>query len=163
MRAGVVAARDEGCTLGLNGLQRKADVPCPIDAGGIALWSDDDKIVVHHGIALHAKPFRDEFLLRLPGMHQNHVGIAAARHVERLAGTQGDDFNVDAGPLLEQRKDEAVQPGILRRSGRGNYDGFILRRSERDLRKGKAKANHKREISHSGEPSLAQLEYSELV
>src|SRR5262252_978242 len=27
MRTGVVAARDEGCTLGLNALQRKADVP----------------------------------------------------------------------------------------------------------------------------------------
>src|SRR6516165_7833631 len=27
MRAGVVAARDEGCTLGLNGLQRKGGVP----------------------------------------------------------------------------------------------------------------------------------------
>src|SRR6516165_6099119 len=37
MRAGVVAARDEGCTLGLNGLQRKGDVPCPLDAGGIVL------------------------------------------------------------------------------------------------------------------------------
>src|SRR6516225_7173706 len=32
MRAGVVAARDKGCTLGLNGLQRKGDVPCPLDA-----------------------------------------------------------------------------------------------------------------------------------
>src|SRR5262244_491471 len=104
-------------------------------------------------------PFRNEFLLRLPGMHQNHVGTAAARHVERLAGTQGDDFNVDAGLLLEQRKDVAEQTGVLRRSGRGNHDGFILRRSERYLRKGKG--NHKREISHSG-GALIQLEYSEL-
>src|SRR5215468_5065969 len=69
MRAGVVAARDEGCTFGLNGLQRKGDVPCPLDAGGIVLRSDDDKIVVHHRIAFHAKPFCNEFLLCLPGMH----------------------------------------------------------------------------------------------
>src|SRR5262245_36402970 len=93
-------------------------------------------------------PFRNEFLLCLPSMHENHVGTAAARHVERLAGTQGDDFNVDAGLLLEQRKDVAEQTGVLRRSGRCNHDGFILRRSERYLRKGKG--NHKREISHRG-------------
>src|SRR5262249_17120486 len=99
-------------------------------------------------IALHAMPFRNEFLLRLPGMHQNHVGTAAARHVERLAGTQGDDFNVDAGLGLEQRQDVAEQAGVLRRTGRSNPDGFVLRRSERYLRKGKG--NHKREISHSG-------------
>src|SRR5262249_47785011 len=53
MGARAVAARDEGCTLGLNALQRKGDVPCPLDAGGIVLRSDDDKIVIHHGIALH--------------------------------------------------------------------------------------------------------------
>src|SRR5262249_19685236 len=127
MRTGVVAARDEGCTLGLNGLQRKGGVPCPLDAGGIVLRSDDNKIVVHHGIALHAMPFRNEFLLRLPGMHENHVGTAAARHVERGAGTQGDDFNVDAGLGLEQRQDVAEQARVLRRSGGGDHDGLVLR------------------------------------
>src|SRR5262249_16151905 len=60
----------------------------------------------------HAKPFRNEFLLCLPGMHENHVGIAAARGVERLAGTLGDDFNDDAGLLLEQRQDVAEQTGV---------------------------------------------------
>src|SRR5262245_64544787 len=100
MRTVVVAARDEGCTLGLNGSQRKGDVPCPLDAGGIVVGSDDDKIVVHHGIALHAKPFGNEFLLCLSGMDQSHVGIAAPRHVESLASTQGADFNVESSPLL---------------------------------------------------------------
>src|SRR5262249_49325365 len=127
MRTGVVAARDEGCALGFNGLQRKGDVPCPLDAGGIVLRSDDDKIVVHHGIALHAKPFRNEFLFCLPGMHENHVGIAAARGVERLAGTLCDDFNIDAGLGLEQRQDVAEQPGVLRRSGGGDHDGLVPR------------------------------------
>src|SRR5262249_24563855 len=106
---------------------RKGDVPCPLDAGGIVLRSNDDKIVVHHGIALHAKPFRNEFLLCLPGMHENHVGIAAARGVERLAGTLGDDFNVDAGLGLEQRQDVAEQARVLRRSGGGDYDGLVPR------------------------------------
>src|SRR5215813_1734969 len=72
-------------------------------------------------------PFRNEFLLRLPGMHQNHVGTAAARHVERLAGTQGDDFNVDSGLGLEQRQDVAEQAGVLRRGGGGDHDGLVPR------------------------------------
>src|SRR6516225_7384903 len=56
MGPGVVAPRDEGRTLGLNGLHRKDDVPCALDAGRIALRSNDDEIVVHHGIAFHACP-----------------------------------------------------------------------------------------------------------
>src|SRR5262249_9088665 len=59
MRTGPVAARDEGRTLGLDGLQREGRLPGPYDAGGIALRADNDKIVVHHRIALHAKPFRN--------------------------------------------------------------------------------------------------------
>src|SRR5499427_3943926 len=90
MRAGSVAARDEGCTLGFDSLQRKDCVPAPLDAGGVALGSDNDKIVVHHGIAFHAVPFGNEFLLCVLGMHEHHVGIAAARYVERLASATGD-------------------------------------------------------------------------
>src|SRR6516162_3953655 len=62
--------------------------------------------------------------------------------------TSAPPRRANSGLGLEQRQDVAEQPGILRRSGRGNHDGFILRRSERYLRKGKG--NHKREISHSG-------------
>src|SRR5262249_61396700 len=94
-------------------------------------------------------------------MHEHHVGIAAARYVERLASATGDNFNVDAGLLLEQGKDETEQPGILRRSRRGNHDGFLLGRGERDLRKGTR--NRKRDqpvalghgISPVGEPWLS--------
>jgi len=80
-------------------------------------------------MALHAKPLRNEFLLCLPGMHENHVGIAAARGVERLAGTLGDDFNDDAGLLLEQRQDVAEQAGVLRRRGGGDHNGSACARA----------------------------------
>jgi len=73
-----VATRDEGCTLGFDSPQRKGRVPRPLNASGIVLRSDNDKIIVHHGIALHAKPFRNEFLLFLPGVHKDQVGIAMA-------------------------------------------------------------------------------------
>src|SRR5262249_20229860 len=101
--------------------------PCPLDAGGIVLRSDDDKIVVNHGIALHAKPFRHEFLLCLPGMHENHVSIAPARGVERLARTPGDNLYGDAGLGLAQRQDAAAQAGVLRRGGRADHDGLVPR------------------------------------
>src|SRR5262249_48198320 len=105
-------------------------------------------------------PFRNEFLLRLPGMHENHVGIAAAAGVERLAGALRHHLHIDAGLGLEQRQDVAEQAGVLRRSGRCNHDGFILRRSERYLRKGKG--NHQREISHRGTLIEWATEYSQL-
>jgi hypothetical protein len=73
------ATRDEGCTLGFDSPQSKGRVPRPLNASGIVLRSDNDKIIVYHGIALHAKPFRNEFLLCLPGVHKDHVGIAMAR------------------------------------------------------------------------------------
>src|SRR6516164_1270767 len=129
MRTGPVAARDEGCALGFDSLQCKGRVPRPLNASGIVRWSDDDKIVVHHRIALYAITFGNKFLLCLLRMHEYHVGIAAARHVEGLAGTLGDDFNDDAGLLLEQGKNKTEQSGILRRSRRGNQDGFVLRKS----------------------------------
>src|SRR6516225_10798394 len=127
----------------------------PLDAGGVALGSDNDKIVVHNGIALHAKPFRNKFLLGLLRMHEYYVGIAAARYVEGLAGALGNDFNVDAGLLLEQGQDKTEQPGILRRSRRGNHDRFPLRRSERDLRKDKRNPQPDRpaELWHEISPS----------
>src|SRR5262249_39256928 len=143
MRTGPVATRDKGRTLGFDSLQRKYCVPGALDAGRIVLWPDQDKVIVHHGIALHAKTFRNKFLLRLLCMHEYYVGIAATRYVEGLAGALGDHSNVDAGLLLEQGKDKTEQPGILRRSRRGNQDRFPLRRSERDLRKGKR--NRKRD------------------
>src|SRR6516225_6079752 len=78
MRARAVAAGNEGRALGLDRLQRLGDVGHAFDAGGIVLRSDDDKIVVHHGVALHARAFGDEFLLLRLGMNEHDVGVAAA-------------------------------------------------------------------------------------
>src|SRR5262249_60484201 len=75
MRAGSVAARDEGCTLGFDSLQRKDRVPAPLDAGGVALWAGNEKMVVHHGIGAHAKPFRNKFLLRLLRLPQYYLRL----------------------------------------------------------------------------------------
>ena len=104
MRAGSVAARDEGCTLGFDSLQRKDCVPAPLDAGGVALGSDNDKIVVHHGIALHAKPFRNKFLLGLLRMHEYYIRIAAPRGIESLASALRQNPHCDSSLLFEDRQ-----------------------------------------------------------
>src|SRR5215813_840592 len=117
----------KGAPLALMVFSAKATFLAPLMLAGSSFGPMMIKIVVHHGIALHAKPFRNEFLLCLPGMHENHVGIAAARGVECLAGTLGDDFNDDAGLGFEQRQDPAEQTGVLRRGGGGDQNGFVLR------------------------------------
>jgi hypothetical protein len=69
-------------------------------------------------------------------MHEHHIGVAAARGVERLAGALGDDFHVDPGLLLEDRQQIAEQAGILRRRGRGDHDGLFLSHNRRSKRNG---------------------------
>ena len=134
-----------GAALSLIALQRRDDVLAALDAGRIALRPDQDEVVVHHRIALHAEAFGDEFLLLRLGVHEHHVGIAAPAGVERLAGALRDDLHVDAGLGLEQRQDVAEQAGILRRGGRGDDDRFVLRR--RAARRTTAAARRQRSAS----------------
>src|SRR5215467_4662451 len=76
----------------------------PLDAGGVALGSDNDKIVVHHGIALHAKPFRNKFLLGLLRMHEYYICIAAPRGIESLASALRQNPHCDSSLLFKDRQ-----------------------------------------------------------
>ena len=109
MRARAVAAGNEGRALRLDRLQRLGDVGHAFDTGGVALRADQDEIVVHHWVALHARAFGDEFLLLRLGMNEYDVGVAAPAGVERLAGALRHHLHVDAGLGLEQRQDMAKQ------------------------------------------------------
>jgi hypothetical protein len=51
--------------------------------------------------ALDAEALGDELLLGHLVVHEDHVGIAAARRVQRLAGAQRDDAHVDAAGGLK--------------------------------------------------------------
>ena len=64
VRAGTVAARYERRAFCHDGFQGGADVLHAFDAGGIAFWSNQHEIVVHHRIALHALAFGKEFFFR---------------------------------------------------------------------------------------------------
>ena len=78
-------------------LQRARRCPCrrPTFAGS-DFGPDDDEVVVHHLVALHAEALGDEFLLERLGMHEDHVGVAAPAHVERLPGAERDHAHLDA-------------------------------------------------------------------
>ena len=85
----------------VQGLQCRDDILRARDTGGILLRSDQDEVVVHHRIALHAEALGEEGFLGGPGMDEHDVGIAAPRRVERLAGALGHHLHLDAGPGLE--------------------------------------------------------------
>jgi hypothetical protein len=55
-------------------------------------------------------PSATNFCSADPVMHEQHVGVAAAPHVERLAGTQRDHLDVDAAGLLELGQQVAKKP-----------------------------------------------------
>src|SRR5262249_58737678 len=54
--------------------ERRNNVLAAVDAGGIALLSDQDEVVVHHRVALYARPIGDGFFLCCPRVaHNNHA------------------------------------------------------------------------------------------
>ena len=58
-------------------------------------------------------------------MNEQHVGIAAAADIERLAGADGDDTDLDPGQLLELRQYPAEQAGLLGQRGQRDDQGFL--------------------------------------
>ena len=145
MRAGLSPREMNGAALSLIVLSAATMSFDALDAGRIALRADQDEVVVHHRIALHAEAFGEEFLFRRLGVHEHHVGVAAPAGVERLAGALRHHLHVDAGLGLEQRQDVAEQAGILRRGGRGDDDRFVLR----EARRGECAARQRRAAGRS--------------
>ena len=82
--------------------QRVEHVLAAGDSRGIRLRSDEDEVVVHDRQALHAVAFAQELLFGGFRVHEDHVRIAAAREVERLARAERHDAHLDAGLLLER-------------------------------------------------------------
>ncbi len=125
--AGLVAARDKRRAFVLDQFEGGGDVLAALDAGRVALRSDQHEVVVHDREALHAEAIGDKFFFLRLGMHEHNVGVAAAAGIERLAGALRHDLHLDAGLGLEHRQDMAEQTGVLRRRGRRDHDGLVLR------------------------------------
>src|SRR5262249_120034 len=83
------------------------------------LRSDDDKIVVHHGIALHAMPFRNEY--RVFGAARIGVALLALPD-QRSERAVGKGNAVEAA--VEQRVGNS---GLLHRHGAAHRKGTCLK------------------------------------
>jgi hypothetical protein len=124
--AALVAARDEGRLGRFDRFAQAFEDVLAGRLGRVGLGADDDEVVVHDFLALDAEALGDELLLGGLVMHEDDVGIAAARHVERLAGAQGDHAHLDAAGLLEGRQQVAEEAGLLGRGGRRHGDEALL-------------------------------------
>src|SRR5690348_17031028 len=126
MRARAVAARHEWRAFRLDRLERGDNILGPIDAAWVALGTDKDEVVAHHGEAFHAVAFGHELLLSRARMDEHDVGTATTSGIERLPRSLGDDLHGDAGPGFEQRQHVVEEAGVQGRSGRGDHDRFFL-------------------------------------
>ena len=107
--AALVAARDERGLSRLDLLERGGDVLPAGYFGWIALRPDQHEVVVHDVPVSDPVALAHEPALRSRVVHEDHVGVPAASHVERLAGAQRDDAHPDPGALLEDWQDEAEE------------------------------------------------------
>ena len=100
------------------------------------------------------------FLGRL-GVDEDDVGIAAPREIQRLARAERDDAHLDAGLPLEDRQQNAEQPGLFGRRRRRDGNVSVLRlrdasgQDEQDNEENAAEHHHgsspSRKLAASGE------------
>src|SRR5262249_38262474 len=117
VRAGTIAARDEGGALVLNDLERRYNVPAAVDAGGVALRADQDEVVVHNWVPLYAESFGEEFFLSWLCVHKYDIGITAPSGIKCLAGPLCDHLHINSGLRFEQRQYVSEQARVFRRGG----------------------------------------------
>src|SRR5262249_13742545 len=102
VRAGAITARDKRRALLLDGLERRNNVLAAVDGGGIALWSDQDEVVVHHRVAFYAEPIGDEFLLGCLGVDKHDVGVPATTGIECLPSSLCEHLHINPGLVLNR-------------------------------------------------------------
>src|SRR5262249_3531999 len=126
MRPGAVAARDETSLLSFYVLKSLGNVRHALDAGGIALRTDQHEVVVHHRKAFHAFTLGKEFFFSRLGMHEHHVSVAAPCGIKRLASALRQNLHSDSGLLLKDRQQVLEQAGVLRRRSRCHHNRLVL-------------------------------------
>src|SRR5215470_3994039 len=114
VRAGAITARDKRRALLLDGLERRNNVLAAADAGGIALWSDQDEVVVHHRVAPYAEPIGDEFFFGCLGVDE-HESASPRRPVSSACPvpcastfTSMPVFSLNSGSMCLNRPESSV-------------------------------------------------------
>src|SRR5262245_11485920 len=109
MRARPITARDECSILVFDRFERGYYVFRSLHARWVGLRSNENEIIVHHGIPPHPLAFREELFFGGFCVDEHHVCIAAPSRIERLTGSLGYHFHFDSGLSLEQREDMIEQ------------------------------------------------------
>jgi hypothetical protein len=104
------------CWLVLDSLKCLRDILHAFDTGGIALWPDQHKVVVHDRMPFHAVSFGHERLFCRFGMYKHNISVATPTNVERLTGADRPHFHGDAGLQCKERQQMLEQTRIFRRS-----------------------------------------------
>src|SRR6185437_15395704 len=97
------AREAKGACLG-NLLQGVSRLFYPRNLSWISRRADNNEIVIHDGIALHAPPVRDEFLLIRLRVHQYHITIAFLGILQGLPSAHRDHAHLDSGLPREDRQ-----------------------------------------------------------
>jgi hypothetical protein len=64
-------------------------------------WGPPDEVVVHDRVALDAPAIGHKLFFGHLVVHEQHISIATARRVQRLAGAQRNHLHIQAAGLLE--------------------------------------------------------------
>src|SRR5688572_10513189 len=125
--AALVAAGRKRRLCVMNSLESERDILAAGDLCWIGPRTHQHEIVVHHLEAPHAVALGDELFLQRPGVHEDHVGIAAPAHVERLPGAERHHAHLHAALLFVDWQQVPEQSGLLGRRGRCDRDVRLLR------------------------------------
>ena len=125
MGTALVATRNKEHIARRQFFQRFDDV-IAFGLGWIGGWANQHKVVVHNGKAFDGKAFGHDLLFGDLIMHKQDVGVAAAPHVDGLAGAQRHHLDLDATGLFEFRQQVGKQTRLLGRGGRRHNDRLRL-------------------------------------
>ena len=121
--AALVAARYEVGVARSQLLEGFHDV-LALGARGVRLGAHQNEVVVHDRVALDAPAIGHKLFFGHLVVHKEHISVATAGRVQRLAGAQRNHLHIQAAGLLELRQQVREQPRLLGRGGRCHRDGL---------------------------------------
>jgi hypothetical protein len=118
VRAAFVAARDEAGTTGPTRttgryFSESRNNVFAAHRRRVCRWANQHEVVVHHGPALDGKTIGNELFFSRRVVYKQHVGIAPAAHVQRLAGALGNHFHIHTSGFFKGGQQVGEQAGLL--------------------------------------------------
>ncbi len=106
MGAGVIAPRDElGAGTG-DASQSSRRAQARAAAGPPAFWSNDQEVVVHHGMVRLGVSCRPELRFGSRRVGEHYISVATGREAQRFPGPHGDDAHSILGVRAQERREQ---------------------------------------------------------